>query len=57
MTDGRNYDVRHPDQALVTRYRVAVPLPPTDEVPEREEHLAIMHIVRIEELAGLAPAV
>lgn len=26
-TDGRTYDVRHPDQALVLRSRVILPLP------------------------------
>ncbi len=50
-TDGRTYDVRHPDQALVLRTRVILPLP-TDaaEVPERSEHLALIHVVRFEEL-------
>jgi hypothetical protein len=49
-TDGRTYDVRHPDQALVLRTRVILPLSPSpDEVAERSEHLALHHIIRAEE--------
>jgi len=51
-TDGRTYDVRHPDQALVLRSRVILPLPSSSgEVAERSEHLALVHVVRLEELA------
>ena len=39
-TDGRTYDVRHPDQALVLRTRVILPLASNpDEVADRSEHL------------------
>ena len=54
-TDGRTYDVRHPDQALVLRTRVILPVPTTEGLPERSEHLALVHVVRAEELA-LEPA-
>jgi hypothetical protein len=51
-TDGRTHDVRHPDQALVLRTRVILPLlGSSDEVPERSEHLALVHVVRLEELS------
>jgi hypothetical protein len=50
-TDGRTYDVRHPDQALVLRTRVILPLAGGGEdVAERSEHLALAHVVRLEEL-------
>lgn len=49
-TDGRTYDVRHPDQALVLRSRVILPLPAGNLVPEGTEHLALLHIVRAEVL-------
>jgi hypothetical protein len=56
-SDGRTYDVRHPDQALVLLTRVILPLPTTGEVPERSEHLALAHIIRIEELSSpVAPS-
>ncbi len=51
-TDGRTYDVRHPDQALVLRSRVILPLPTEGEVPERSEHLALVHVDRLEELGS-----
>ena len=48
-TDGRTYDVRHPDQALVLRTRVILPLPADGvDVPDRSEHLALVHVVRLE---------
>ena len=47
-TDGRTYDVRHPDQALVLRSRVILPLPSGNAVPDGTEHLALIHIVRAE---------
>ncbi len=51
-TDGRSRDVRHPDEALVLRTRVILPLGAEDEMPEASEHLALAHIVRLEELAA-----
>jgi hypothetical protein len=51
-TDGRTHDVRDPDQALVLRTRVILPLPgSSSDVAERSEHLALVHVVRLEELA------
>ncbi len=49
-TDGRSYEVHYPDQALVLRTRVVLPIPTAEEVPERSEHLALIHVVRAEEL-------
>lgn len=51
-TDGRTYDVRHPDQALVLRTRVILPIPTAGDPPDRSEHLALLHVVRAEELKG-----
>jgi hypothetical protein len=57
-TDGSTYDVRHSDQALVLRTRVIRPIPGgSEEVAERSEHLALIHVVRLEDLAaGSSPA-
>lgn len=50
-TDGKTHDVFHPDQALVLLSRVILPVPSEgEEIAERSEHLALSHIVRIEEL-------
>jgi hypothetical protein len=48
-SDGSVYNVSHPDQALVLMSRVILPAPTDGDVPERSEHLALSHIVRIEE--------
>jgi len=50
-TDGKVRNVRHPDEALVLRTRVILPLGGEGETPEASEHLALAHIVRLEELA------
>lgn len=49
-TDGKTHDVYHPDQALVLLTRVILPVPSEGEIAERSEHLALSHVVRIEEL-------
>lgn len=51
-TDGQTYDVRHPDQALVLQTRVVLGAGGKNGVPDRTEHLALAHIVRVEELAS-----
>ena len=53
-SDGRTCDIRHPDQALVLLSRVILPLPSAGDIPERTEHLALSHIVRVEELSSPA---
>jgi hypothetical protein len=51
-TDGRTYDVRHPGRALVLRTRVILALAGRpDKVTERSEQLALVHVVRMEDLA------
>lgn len=56
-TDGRTYEIRYPDHALVLRSRVVLPFGTTDGIPESSEHLAFLHIIRAEEMAAiLGPA-
>jgi hypothetical protein len=50
VTDGQTYDIRHPDQALVLRSRVIVGVDAESGIADRVEHVALVHIVRIEEL-------
>lgn len=52
-TDGRTFDVKHPDQAIVLRSRIVL-ASGDNGVPDRLEHLALVHVVRIQELAGQA---
>lgn len=49
-TDGRTYDVHHPDQAIVLRSRLILPAGGDGVVADHAEHLALVHVVRIEEL-------
>jgi hypothetical protein len=57
MTDGKTYDIRHPDQIMVLRQRVdiGVPAKPGDEVAERVEFCSLLHVVRVEEIPANAP--
>lgn len=51
MTDGKTFDLTHPDQAIVTMDKVLIgvnPRPPG--VFHHAEHCALIHIARIEEL-------
>ena len=49
-TDGQVYDVRHPDQVIVLRSRVVIGVGGANGTPDHIEHLALIHIVRVEEL-------
>ena len=49
-TDGRTYDIRHPDQVIVLRSRVVIGVGGSNGTPDHLEHLALIHVVRIEEL-------
>lgn len=49
-TDSQTYDIRHPDQVIVLRSRLVIGITSNDEIPDRVEHLALIHIVRLEEL-------
>jgi hypothetical protein len=49
-SDGRTYDIRHPDQVIVLLSRVIIGVGGANGTPDRAEHLSLIHIVRIEEL-------
>jgi hypothetical protein len=51
-TDGRVYEIMHPDQAIPLRSRVVIGVGGDDNTPDRTEHIALIHIVRLEELDG-----
>lgn len=57
MTDGRQYEVYHPDQILVLRQRVdiGVGADAKSGVADRVDHCSLLHIVRVEELAVPSP--
>lgn len=55
--DGRTYDIRHPEGAMVMSTYVVLPLSERDQVADdsddrrRLEFLSLMHVVRAEQLA------
>jgi len=58
LTDGRAYDVLHPDLAMVGRSTVAVGLPrpgDTSAIYDRLVTVAILHIMQIEPILTEAP--
>jgi hypothetical protein len=50
VTGRQTYDIYHPDQVIVLRSRLIVGVAGEKDVPDRVEHLALIHIVRVEEL-------
>ncbi len=51
LTGGKTYDVTHPDQVIVLRSRIIVGVGGNNDIPEHADHIALIHIVQIEELA------
>ena len=50
VTGGATCDVWHPDQIIVLRSRAVLAAGTDDGIPERLEHVALVHVVRVEEL-------
>ena len=52
-SDGREYEIWHPDQLIVLHSRIVMPAKPKDngEVSECLEHVSLLHIVRVEEIS------
>ena len=52
MTDGKVFDIFHPDAVLVLRGRVDIGIPADDQgrIMDRVEHCSLLHVVRVEEL-------
>ena len=50
LTDGKSYEVSHPDQIIILRSRAVVGAGHDNGLPDHLEHLALVHVVRLEEL-------
>ena len=52
LTNGKAFEVKHPDFIWVFRSRleIAVPSPEDEKIKDRTEHISLLHIARIEEL-------
>jgi len=51
VTDGKVFDVDHPDQIIVLRSRAVLAAGGENGVGERLEHVALIHVARVEELS------
>ena len=49
VSDGRTYVIRHPDMVIPMRSRVVVGVGDKDGIPSHTEHIALNHVVRLEE--------
>ncbi len=54
VTDCHAYDLRHPDQVIVLRSRVVVAVGADQGVADHVEHVALIHIARVEQLESEA---
>jgi len=54
LSNGRAFEVRHPDQVIVMRSRLVYGGGVDDAFPDHLEHVALVHIVQVEELASEA---
>jgi len=54
LSDGKTFDIRHPDLCIVSRSAVyiGIPDPKTPGVALRVAHCTLIHITRIEPLDG-----
>jgi hypothetical protein len=52
MTDGRFYDIVHPEAIFVLRSRAIIGLrpDPATNIPDQSEQIALLHVVRSSEI-------
>jgi hypothetical protein len=50
MTDGRKFEVHHPDQLMVLKSVFVIPVG-NGTLPDRAEYCSLLHLVRVEELS------
>jgi hypothetical protein len=52
MSDGTNYDIRHPDLAIVLKRYVIIGVSSNGGRPDRVDRCSLLHVVRVEDLNG-----
>jgi hypothetical protein len=51
MTDGRVFDIHHPDNVFVLRSRIDIGVgPDAHGILDRVEYCSLLHVVRVEDL-------
>jgi hypothetical protein len=54
-SDGKHFDVGHPELAILTRIALIIAKPvadPTQEIPARSDSVSPLHVVRLEPLVA-----
>ncbi len=53
LTDGKTFDVRHPELVWVLRSRIDIAIPGDESlgILDRVEYCSLLHIVRVEDLS------
>ncbi|MCA9154911.1 MAG: hypothetical protein R3C99_24435 [Pirellulaceae bacterium] len=51
VTDGKSYEVYHPDQIIVLRSRAVLAVGGSSHLRDRLEHIGLVHVTRLEELS------
>jgi len=54
-SDGKTFDINHPELAFLTRIALIIGRPvadPTNEIPARSDSVSPLHIVRLEPLVA-----
>jgi hypothetical protein len=56
LTDGKTYDIRHPDLiwVLPTRLEIGTPMGNGKRLVERTDPVSLLHVVRLEEIKQAA---
>ena len=54
MTDGRSFDIDHPELSIVTRRKMIIGVGANREsgISDHTENCSLIHVVRVEELRG-----
>jgi hypothetical protein len=55
VSDGAAYDIRHPEQVLVTRRAAHVGVGGDGPIPDHAVIVALVHVSRLEELPAATP--
>ncbi|MGD0898147.1 MAG: hypothetical protein ABR915_09955 [Thermoguttaceae bacterium] len=58
LTDGKAFDIRHPELVWVLRSRIDIAIPGNEAlgILDRVEYCSLLHIVRIEDLSSATQA-
>lgn len=55
MTDGKTYEIRHPENVLLSRARVDIGVgDPATGIADRVDFVSLLHIVRVEDVPSAA---